>query len=88
MGVAEGMNVQKVTPSYPEEAKTKHIHGDVILYVVIDKQGNVISTRAVSGDPLLAEAAVNAVKQWKYKPFLLNDEPVAIETSVKIQFRL
>ena len=88
MGVADGLSLRKVKPSYPEEARTKHIYGDVILRVAIDKQGNVISTNVMSGDPLLAEAAVNAVKQWKYKPYLLNGEPVELDTSIKIQFRL
>jgi TonB family protein len=62
--------------------------GDVILMVVVDQQGNVVETRIVKGDPLLAEAAVDAVKQWKYKPYTLNGEPVKFETSIMMQFHL
>ncbi|HEU5413229.1 MAG TPA: energy transducer TonB [Candidatus Angelobacter sp.] len=87
-GVAEGLVLHKVPPHYPEEAKEKHITGDVILGVTIDHSGNVSELKAISGDPLLARAAAEAVKQWKYKPYLLNGEPVEIETTVRISFRM
>ena len=87
MGVADGLVLRRVEPAYPEEAKNNGVQGDVILAVTVDKQGNVINSKVVSGHPLLAEAALNAVKQWKYKPYLLNDEPVEFQSTVRIQFR-
>jgi TonB family protein len=87
-GVAEGLNLRTVDPAYPRDAITKHIQGDVILMVVVDKKGKVTKTRVISGDPVLAEAAADAVKQWRYKPYTLNAEPVEFQTSVKVQFHL
>lgn len=87
-GVAEGNIVHKVPPHYPEAAKEKHITGDVILGVTIDHSGSVSELKVISGDPVLAQAAADAVKEWKYKPYLLNGEPVEIETTVKISFRM
>jgi TonB family protein len=86
--VADGLSLRKVEPIYPLEAKIKQIQGDVILMVVVDERGKVAETRVVSGHPVLAEAAMNAVKQWKYKPYTLNGDPVEFETSVKMQFHL
>lgn len=87
-GVAEGNILHKVPPHYPEEAKQNHITGDVILDFTIDRNGNVTGLKIISGHPLLASAAVDAVKQWKYKPFLLNGEPVDVETTARIIFRM
>jgi TonB family protein len=87
-GVAEGLSLRKVDPLYPREAVKKSIQGDVILIVVVDKEGKVTRTRVISGAPVLAEAAVDAVKQWKYKPYTLNAEPVEFETSVKVMFHM
>ena len=80
------MRTREVKPDYPPEAKKKHIKGDVILRVSVDKNGNVASTSVVQGDPMLAGAAVDAVKQWKYKPYLLNGEPIEVETMVTVHF--
>lgn len=87
-GVAEGNILHKVPPRYPEAAKEKHITGDVILGITIDHGGNVSELKIMNGDPLLAQAAAEAVKQWKYKPYLLNGELVEVETTVKISFRM
>lgn len=86
--VVEGMMLTKVGPVYPLEAQAKHIQGDVILQATIDKEGNIAGLKVISGHPLLAEAATEAVRQWKYKPYRLNGEPVEVETTIKIQFRL
>lgn len=80
--------LHKVDPRYPRDARAKHIQGDVILLATIDKQGNISGLKVVSGNPLLADAATEAVKQWKYAPFLLNGEPVEVETVLKIQFHM
>lgn len=86
--VAEKNVVYKVPPRYPIEAKEKHITGDVILGVTIDHSGSISELKVISGDPVLAQAAADAVKQWKYKPYLLNGEPVLVDTTVKITFRM
>ena len=58
------------------------------MMVVVDERGKVTKARVTSGDPVLAEAALDAVKQWRYKPYTLNGEPVEFETSIKVQFHL
>jgi protein TonB len=67
---------------------TARIQGRVVLKVVISKTGDVVSLALVSGDPLLAPAAIDAVKQWKYKPYLLNGNPVEVDTQVTVNFTL
>jgi TonB family protein len=87
-GVMEKNLVSKVTPDYPQEAKDARIQGDVILRVTIDPKGNVSQVKPISGHPLLMQSAMDAVKQWKYKPLKLNDEPVEVETTVWVQFHM
>jgi periplasmic protein TonB len=87
-GVAEGHIVHKVPPRYPEKAKAEHITGDVILGFTINRKGDVVNLKVLKGDPLLAQAAAEAVSQWKYKPYLLNGEPVEVDTTAKISFRM
>jgi len=77
-----------VQPEYPQEARDKHIQGAGVLKAEISKEGDVTAMTLVSGHPLLAPAAVEAVKQWKYKPYLLNGRPVAVETQVSVSFAL
>jgi len=87
-GIAEGLIKHKVNPKYPREARDKRIQGDVILQATIDTKGNAGNLRPVQGDPILADAAIEAVKQWKYKPYVLNGEPVEVETTIKVMFRM
>jgi protein TonB len=87
-GVADGLLIHKVNPEYPSEARAQHVQGDVVLQAVIDKSGNISEIKVVSGDPLLTGAAVKAIKQWKYRPFLLNGEPVEVETTIPIKFHM
>jgi len=87
-GVAAGLLKAKVNPVYPPEARDQHIQGVVVLAVKIDNEGNVYDVELISGHPLLAEAAIDAVRQWKYKPYLLNGEPVEVETQVQVNFTL
>lgn len=87
-GVMQGLLLTKVQPEYPPDAREQHIEGLVVLKVNIDKDGNVYKTELISGHPLLAPAAIEAVKQWKYKPFKLNNQPVAVETQVTVNFTL
>lgn len=80
--------VKKVTPKYPQESKAAGIQGVVHLSVTITKEGKVDQVQIVDGDPILADAAVTAVRQWEYRPVLLNGEPVAVITTVDVNFTL
>jgi protein TonB len=87
-GVQQGNLINKVTPVYPPIAKNARISGTVVLQAVISKTGVVENLRAISGHPMLIPAAVEAVKQWRYKPYFLNGEPVEVETTVSVIFSL
>jgi len=87
-GVSTGLLVTKMQPQYPEDARQARIQGSVVLKAVIDKNGGVEELTLVSGHPLLAPAALEAVKQWKYKPYLLNGQPVKVETQITVNFQL
>ncbi|MGZ4870769.1 MAG: energy transducer TonB [Candidatus Angelobacter sp.] len=87
-GVADGLKIHDVTPSYPQMARIAHIQGDVLLQATISKSGVIENLRAVQGHPILIQAAMDAVKQWKYKPYILNGEPVEVETTIKVQFHM
>ncbi len=87
-GAAEGQITHRVPPVYPEEAKKSLIQGDVVLTATISKEGDIIDLKVVSGHPLLADASTEAVKQWKYRPYLLNGEPIEIETTVIVKYHL
>jgi len=82
-GVANSLLRHKVDPEYPWEARERHITGDVLLWIVIDKSGNVASIRVEKGRPILVDAAVEAVKQWKYRPFVLHGEPVEVTRQLR-----
>jgi protein TonB len=73
---------------YPPLARTARVSGIVVLEAVIGKDGSVSEIHVVSGHPLLQQAAVDAVKQWKYKPTMLNDEPVEVQTTITVTFNL
>jgi TonB family protein len=87
-GIMQGLLEHKVDPEYPADAKEKHIAGTVLLNVDIDDEGNVGRVELVSGHPMLAPAAMDAVLQWRYRPFVLNGEAVPVETTVQVQFAL
>ena len=87
-GVIKGLLIYRVEPAYPPLAQQARIQGVVVLTAHIDKGGNVQSLQVVSGHPLLARAAIDAVKQWRYKPFLLNGQPLEVETTVTVTFRV
>ena len=87
-GVIKGLLSYRVEPAYPPLAKQARIQGVVVMTALIDKGGNVQNLQVVSGHPLLAPAAIEAVKQWRYKPFLLNGQPVEVETTVTVNFRV
>jgi protein TonB len=87
-GVSQGLLIRKVAPTYPANALRMHIEGSVELLATVSKEGNISHIKVLSGDAQLTRAASEAVKQWKYKPYLLNGEPVDIQTQVTINFRL
>jgi protein TonB len=87
-GVSTGLLVRKVPPVYPPLARQARIQGVVILQAQISKDGTIQNLQLVSGHPMLAPAAIEAVKQWKYKPYLLNGEPVEVDTQVQVNFTL
>jgi len=92
--IREGGNVQaarlikRVNPAYPPLAAQSHISGTVRLHAIIGKEGTVREVDALSGHPLLLQSAINAVKQWQYRPTLLNGRPVEVETTIDVEFNL
>ena len=87
-GVSRGLLVKQVQPGYPPSAMRMRIEGTVQLLATLSKNGDITAIKILSGDKQLAQAAVTAVKQWKYKPYLLNGEPVEIQTEVTVNFKL
>jgi protein TonB len=80
------MVISKVSPPYPPDARAARIQGSVVMAVVIGKDGNVQEVSLVSGHPMLAPAAIDAVKQWKYRPYVLNGKPVEVDTQITVNF--
>jgi periplasmic protein TonB len=87
-GVMEGQKLNAPNPTYPQMARIAHIQGDVQLQATISKTGSIENLRAVSGHPILIQAALDAVRQWKYKPYILNGEPVEVETQITVKFHM
>ena len=87
-GVSQGLLIKKVAPSYPANSLRMRVEGTVQLLATISKDGDISHIKVLSGESQLAKAASDAVKQWKYKPYLLNGEPVEIQTQITINFRL
>jgi TonB family protein len=86
--VQESKLIRKADPVYPELAKRTGVTGSVILSITIDEEGNVSDIRISSGHPALTNAAINAVKQWRYSPTLLNGVPVSVTATVSVHFNL
>jgi protein TonB len=87
-GVTQGLLLRKIQPNYPPLARQARIQGSVLLQAEISKDGSIQNLRLISGHPMLAPAAIEAVKQWKYKPYILNGEPVEVETQITVNFTL
>jgi len=87
-GVAQANLIHDVPPQYPPEAGRERIEGTVVLLAVIATDGTVKDVRVESGPPLLAQAAIDAVKQWRYKPYLLNGVPVEIDSRITVNFTM
>jgi protein TonB len=87
-GVTEGRLIQRVAPKYPTIALSARVQGQVLLTAVISKTGEIENLVLISGHPLLVPAAIEAVKQWRYRPYLLNGEPVEVETTITVNFEI
>jgi protein TonB len=85
---SEGNLIYRVQPVYPALARQARIQGPVELRAIISKTGTIENLTVVGGHPMLVTAAVDAVKHWRYRPYLLNDEPYAIETEITVNFIL
>jgi len=86
--VASAMLIHQVTPEYPAAAKEQHIEGTIVLHALIGKDGTLQALKYVSGAPALMQSAMDAVKQWVYKPTLLNGEPVEVDTTISVLYTL
>jgi periplasmic protein TonB len=86
--LVEGNLIFKTIPQYPIIAKSTGQQGTVVLQAVISKSGTIENLQVVSGPPMLRQAAMDAVKTWRYKPYLLNQQPVEVETTVNVIFKL
>ncbi len=84
----EGSLIRRVQPVYPPLARSARVQGPVVLAAVINKSGTIDNLRALSGHPMLVPAAVDAVSQWRYRPYILNGEPVEVETRITVNFIL
>lgn len=87
-GVMAGAVMAKTPPVYPSIAQTTRVEGTVVLLATISKNGTIENLRVASGPALLQQAAIDAVKTWRYRPYLLNGEPVEVETTVNVVFTL
>jgi protein TonB len=80
--------VHRVEPNYPAEALSAHRSGDVVLEVLVNRDGTVASMRSLRGDPLLATAASDAVRNWRYEPYRVRGQPAEFQTDVTLKFSL
>ena len=87
-GVTAGNLITQIKPPYPQIARTARIQGSVVLHAVISKSGNIEQLQVVSGHPMLTQSALETVRQWKYKPYYLNGEPVEVDTTITVNFTL
>ena len=87
-GTSQGLLISKVQPTYPPLARQARVQGTVVLHALIGNDGSIQDLSVVSGHPMLTQAAMDAVKQWRYQPYLLNGEPVLVETTINVNFQL
>jgi len=87
-GVSSGLLIHKVNPVYPDEARRARIQGTIILQAQISTEGKIVNLSLISGPPELAPAAIGAVQQWRYRPYLLQGEPVEVDTQIQVNFQL
>ena len=86
--IDEGLLIHKVLPIYPSIAKQTHTQGTVVMQAKIARDGTIQNLQVLSGHPFLISAAMDAVKQWRYRPYILNGEPLEVETQITVNFTL
>jgi protein TonB len=86
--VAQGNLIQQVDPQYPSMARTARVSGAVILEATLGTDGTIRDLRLITGHALLAPAAMDAVRQWRYTPTMLNNQPVEVDTTISVNFTL
>jgi len=86
-GTMAGLMLAQVAPMYPPIAKAAHVQGVVILHAVISKSGIIEDLQVISGPPMLQGAAIDAVRNWRYRPYLLNGEPTEVQTTINVNFK-
>jgi protein TonB len=88
-GVTQGLKIKNVNPVYPQMAKIARVQGPVVLAAVIGKDGSIQNLHVLStASPLLNQAAIDAVREWRYRPYILNGEPVEVDTQITVNFTL
>jgi TonB family protein len=87
-GVSAGNILSRVSPEYPPVARAAHVGGAVVLRALISEDGSIETLSVISGPPMLVKAAMDAVEQWKWKPFMLNGKPTKVDTTVTVNFNL
>jgi protein TonB len=87
-GIMQGMLLLKTVPQYPPIAKAARVQGTVVLQATISKTGSIENLKVIQGPAMLQQAALDAVRTWRYKPYLLNNDPVEVETTVNVIFTL
>jgi protein TonB len=87
-GVTSGLLLKKVVPTYPPDARAAYIQGTVVLRAEISKTGDITDLELVDGPLELAGSAVEAVRQWKYKPYLLMGQPVIVDSTIQVNYQL
>ncbi|HKR84117.1 MAG TPA: energy transducer TonB [Terriglobales bacterium] len=84
----QGYLLRRVEPTYPTMAKNVGVQGQVLIRAIISTEGKIEQAKVISGSPLLSPAALDAIRQWLYRPYLLNDKPVEVETEITVNFYL
>jgi protein TonB len=84
----QGSLVRRVDPVYPPLARSARIQGQVVLAAIISKAGTIQHLQVLSGHPMLVNAALEAVSQWRYRPYVLNGEVIEVETQITVNFKL
>ena len=86
-GVSQGLLIKRVAPQYPAAARSTHTQGEVRIEATVNKEGMVVNPKVIRGDTVLAHAAIEAIRQWRYKPYYLDGQPVEIQTEITINFK-
>jgi len=84
----DGYLIHRVQPEYPTIAKTAGIQGVVEIAALISKEGAIENLHVLKGHPMLVSAAINAVRQWRYRPYILNGDPIEVDTLITVNFTL